>query len=188
MLSADPNNVALDQDNLHRTYGFSQAADAEYANLPPKSRALLEAYARGVNAYASSLDPKSRPPEFQILNYDFRPWTPQDSLVVVKIFFEALSDTWRLDIMRQGLASLPAEKKAALLPVVSPIDVLVVGKDVPAKAAPARSTGAITTPLSPETQKALAHNASIAAEALARVGLYADELAASNNWVISGKR
>jgi penicillin amidase len=188
MLGAGPGNAALDQDKLHRTYGFSQTADAEYAALSPRSQALLQAYARGVNAYASSLDPKSRPPEFQILNYDFRPWIPQDSLVVVKIFFEALSDTWRLDLMRQSLASLPAEKRAALMPVTSPIDVLVVGKDVPAKAAPARTTGSVVAPLSVESQRALAHNASIAADALARVGLYADELAASNNWVISGKR
>jgi penicillin amidase len=187
MLGAGPNNVALDQDKLHRTYGFIQGAEAEYAASSPKSRALLEAYARGVNAYASSLDSKSRPPEFQILNYDFRPWTPQDSIVVVKLFFEALSDTWRLDLMRQGLASLPAEKRAALMPSMSALDVLVVGKDVPARATPAKST-AVAGPLSAEAQQALAHNASIAADALARVGLYADELAASNNWVISGKR
>lgn len=182
-------NIVLDQDKLHRTYGFIQAADAEYANATPKSKALLEAYARGVNAYASSLEAKSRPPEFQLLNYDFRPWTPQDSFAVIKLFFEALSDTWRLDLMRQGLASLPAEKRAALMPVISPIDVLVVGKDVPAKAAPARSTAAtVRDPLSPESIKALAHNASVAANALERVGLYADDLAASNNWVISGAR
>lgn len=188
ILGPGPGNVALEQDKLHRTYGFIQAAEAEYANLSPKSRSVLDAYARGVNAYASSLDAKSRPPEFQILNYDFRPWTPQDSIVVVKLFFEALSDTWRLDLMRQNIASLPREKQAALMPVVSSLDVLVVGKDVPARATPARSTGAVVSPLSAESQKALAHNASIAADALARVGLYADELAASNNWVISGKR
>jgi penicillin amidase len=184
-------NPGLDQDKLHRTYGFTQAAEAEYAAASPRSRALLEAYAGGVNAYASSLDPKSRPPEFQILNYEFRPWTPVDSFAVIKLFFEALSDTWRLDIMRQNLASLPAEKRAALMPSTSSLDVLVVGKDVPAKAAPARSTGdagAVAAPLSPESQRVLAHNASIAADALARVGLYADELAASNNWVVSGSR
>src|SRR5687767_373199 len=188
IMGAGPNNAALDQDKLHRTYGFIQAAEAEYANLSPRSRAVLEAYARGVNAYASSLEAKSRPPEFQILNYDFRPWIPQDSIVVVKLFFEALSDTWRLDLMRQNLASLPREKQAVLMPLVSSLDVIVVGKDVPARATPARSTGAVASPLSPESQKALAHSALIAADALARVGLHADELAASNNWVISGKR
>src|SRR5688572_11004020 len=131
IMGAGPNNAALDQDKLHRTYGFIQAAEAEYANLSPRSRAVLEAYARGVNAYASSLEAKSRPPEFQILNYDFRPWIPQDSIVVVKLFFEALSDTWRLDLMRQNLASLPREKQAVLMPLVSSLDVIVVGKDVP---------------------------------------------------------
>src|SRR6185369_15900359 len=134
VLGAGPNNVALDQDKLHRTYGFAQAADAELAATSPHARMVLEAYARGVNAYAASLDPKSMPPEFQLLQYQFRPWTPSDSLVVVKIFFEALSDTWRLDLMRQALSVLPAEKRAELLPEISPIDVLVVGKDTQSKA------------------------------------------------------
>src|SRR4026209_2496410 len=75
VLGAGPNNVALDQDKLHRTYGFAQAAEAEVAQATPKIAALLEAYARGVNAYASSLDTKSLPAEFQILQYNFRPWT-----------------------------------------------------------------------------------------------------------------
>src|SRR6185436_8665309 len=131
ILGAGPNNVALDQDKLHRTYGFAQEAEAEAAGAPPRTRAMLEAYARGVNAYAASLDPKSMPPEFQILQYSFRPWTPADTCIVVKIFAEALSDTWRLDVMRQAISVLPADKRAELLPEISPIDVLVVGKDTP---------------------------------------------------------
>src|SRR6478672_7569283 len=97
VLGAGPNSVVIDQDKLHRTYGFAQAAEAEVGNASPRTRTMLESYARGVNAYASSLDPKSMPPEFQILQYSFRPWTPADTCVVVKVFFEALSDTWRLD-------------------------------------------------------------------------------------------
>jgi penicillin amidase len=194
ILGAGPNNSVLDQDKLHRTYGFTQAADAEAAQADPKTRALLEAYARGVNTYAASLDPKSLPSEFQILQYSFRPWTPADSFILGKLFFEALSDTWRLDVMRQALSSLPAEKRNALLPEVSPVDVLVVGKDVPAKPAAARaerldpvSPAALAT-VSPAALEELAKNQSVAAAALERVGLYADALAASNNWVVSGKR
>ena len=138
ILGAGPNNIAIEQDKLHRTYGFAQAAEAELAKASPRSRAMLEAYARGVNAYAASLDPKSMPPEFQILQYSFRPWTPADSLVLVKIFFEALSDTWRLDIMRQAMSVLPPEKRAELLPEISSIDVLVVGKDTQSKTKSAR--------------------------------------------------
>jgi len=185
VLGAGPNNSALEQDKLHRTYGFAQVAEAEFANSSPRARAVLEAYARGVNAYAASLDPKAMPPEFQILQYSFRPWTPSDSLVVVKIFFEALSDTWRLDLMRQALSVLPAEKRAELLPEISPIDVLVVGKDTQSRAKTAQVK---PEPLSPATLANLAHNQSIAAAALERIGFHTDALAASNNWVVSGKR
>lgn len=186
VLGAGPNNVAIDQDKLHRTYGFAQASEAEFANASPEARTMLEAYARGVNAYASSLDPKSMPPEFQILQYSFRPWTPADSLVVVKIFAEALSDTWRLDIMRQAMSVLPAEKRAQLLPEISPIDVLVVGKDTQSKAKTAARIK--PEPVSPSALAQLAHNQEIAAAALDRIGFHTDALAASNNWVVSGKR
>jgi penicillin amidase len=188
MLGPGPNNVAVDQDKLHRTYGFAQAAEAEVAQAAPKVRALLEAYASGVNAYAASLDPKSMPSEFQILQYSFRPWTPADSYIIGKIFFEALSDTWRLDIMRQALSSLPAEKRNGLLPEMSPIDVLVVGKDVQAKPATQRTARRSEdfAPLSREALDALAANQAVAASALERIGLHTDALAASNDWVISG--
>jgi len=194
VLGAGPNNLVLDQDKLHRTYGFAQEAEAEVAQAAPKSLAVVEAYARGVNAYAASLDPKSLPPEFQILQYSFRPWTPADSFIIAKIFFEALSDTWRLDLMRQALASLPAEKRDALLPERSPLDVLVVGKDKPASKSSAKSPSlkvasaeaAESAALSSEAFSALARNQTVAAAALARIGFYADALAASNNWVVSG--
>jgi penicillin G amidase len=186
VLGAGPADVALNQDKLHRTYGFAQAAEAEVAQAAPQVRAVLEAYARGVNAYAASLDPKSLPAEFQILQYNFRPWTPADSFIIGKIFFEALSDTWRLDIMRQSLSSLPAEKRNALLPEISPIDVLVVGKD--AKAKPATPRSARFAPLSHDALASLAANQAVATAALERIGLHAESLAASNNWVISGSR
>ena len=186
ILGAGPNNVALDQDKLHRTYGFAQAAEAEAAQADAKTRTLLEAYARGVNAYAASVDPKTMPAEFQILQYSFRPWTPADSFILGKLFFEALSDTWRLDVMRQALQSLPAEKRAALMPERSPIDVLVVGKDT--KAQPASSRIARVEPVSPAALHALARNKAVAVAALERIGLYAEGLAASNNWVVNGTR
>ena len=183
VLGAGPNNIAIEQDKLHRNYGFARAAEAEAAAASPRARALLEAYARGVNAYAASLDPKSMPPEFQILQYSFRPWTPADTCVVVKIFYEALSDTWRLDIMRQAMSVLPAEKRAELLPEISPIDVLVVGKDTPSKP---KSAHIAPGSVSNQTLAKLAYNQQIAAAALARIGFDTDALAASNNWVVSG--
>jgi penicillin amidase len=181
-----PNSPALDQDKLHRTLGFSQVVEAEVAQASPQSRAVLEAYAAGVNAYISTLDQKSLPPEFRILGFTPKPWTPADSLIVIKIFFEALSNTWRLDLMREAMASLPAEKRAALFPEISPIDVVVVGTDSKLRNA---STTAKTSgsPLSPEALSALAQDEAINRAALEQLGFYAEGLAASNNWVVSGK-
>lgn len=188
VVGAGPNNVALDQDKQHRTLGMGQEVDAEVAQASPQTRAVLEAYARGVNAYISSLDAKSLPPEFQILQYKPKPWTPADSLLIGKAFAEALSTTWRLDLMRAALAGLPAEKRGMLMPETSPLDVLVVGKDAKdanKKTASQRSTA--NDSFSRESLLALAKDGEIAAAALARVGLYVEGLAASNNWVVSGK-
>src|SRR5207247_2649298 len=154
----------------------------------PQSRALLEAYSRGVNAYIESLDPKNLPPEFQILQYKPKPWRPADSLIVVKLFFEALSSTWRLDVMREALSNLPTEKRAFLMPETSPLDVLVVGKDTKpftASVSPANESAAF---ISREMLLSLAQHQEIASQSLARVGFYTESFAASNNWVVSGKR
>jgi len=178
-----PNSPALDQDKLHRTLGFGHVVEAELAQATPQSRTVLEAYAAGVNAYIATLEPKTLPPEFRILGYSPKPWTPADSLIVIKIFFEALSNTWRLDLMREAMENLPADKRAALLPETSPIDVLVVGKDTKA---PSKQTARSRSVLSPDALKDLARDDAINRAALEQLGFYAEGLAASNNWVVSG--
>ncbi len=179
---------ALEEDKRRRTFGFAQVADVEAAQASPAARALLEAYARGVNAYIDSPAPGNLPPEFQILQYKPRPWTPSDSLIIVKLFFESLSTTWRLDVMRAALADLPAEKRAALLPETSPLDVLVVGKDTRRNVA---STPVLKRPvdgyISLEALHAISADEKIQTQSLQRIGLHAEALAASNNWVVSGK-
>lgn len=180
-------NATLEEDKRHRTLGFAQAADAEVAQAPPKSRALLEAYAKGVNAYIDSLGPKDFPPEFQLLQYRPRPWTPADSLAVVKLFFESLSNTWRLDVMREALAGLPSEKLSALLPEMSPLDVLVMGKDTKAMTGKPTQGFEVTNGFSPALAEVLMQDEAAQIRSLGRVGLHAEALAASNNWVVSGK-
>ena len=186
---------ALEEDKRHRRFGFAQVAEAEVAQTSPYDRKVLEAYAKGVNAYIDSLDSKSLPPEFQILQYKPRPWTAADSLAIPKLFFETLSTSWRLDVMREALSGLPPEKLAGLLPVKSELDVLVVGSDrKPARAKAARSEttrrgqSGWDAAAAAATMKDMVQDAEIESRSLARVGLYAEALAASNNWVASGKR
>jgi penicillin amidase len=188
ILGAGPNNAALEQDKQHRTLGFAQEIDAELAHASAQSRAMLDAYAQGVNAYLNSLDAKSLPPECQILQYRPSPWTAADSLLPVKLFSETLSSTWRLDLMREALAGVSAEKRAALMPEISPLDVFVVGTDSKKKTSASVNKPADTCGASGELISAVAEDEEVASRALERVGLYAEGLAASNNWVVSGKR
>lgn len=188
VLTAGPNNVALEQDKQHRILGFAQAVEAEWRQASPQSRAVLEAYANGVNAYINSLDQKSLPPEFRILQYQPKPWLPTDSLIAIKLFFEALSNTWRIDLMRAALSVLPEEKRAGLMPEISPIDVVVFGKDTKPANKSSRAQHKSAGVVSHEVLAAAAEAQTISSHALARIGLHAEDLAASNNWVVSGKR
>jgi penicillin amidase len=179
---------ALPQDRLHRTLGFAQAAEMEVAGASKEAREVLDTYARGVNAYIESLDAKSLPPEFQILQYRPRPWTPADSLLIVKLFFEALSSTWETDIMRAALAGLPAEKREALLVETSPLDVLVVGRDVKARTQTSQPTGAKDNADYAGTLRAAGELRETLRASMERLGLSELNREASNNWVVSGRR
>ena len=181
--------AALEEDKRHRLYGFAQVAEAEVAQAAPQARAQLEAYAQGVNAYIGSLDQKSLPPEFRILQLKPRPWTPTDSLLIIKNFAEALNTSWPTDLaMEAGQASLPVDKRGALLLETSPLDVLVVGTDSPRKkastsTAPPDSSGSLNHLTTLQSLAQIENNIALSFE---RLGLYAEDRAASNNWVVSG--
>src|SRR5687768_9991704 len=130
--------AVLTQDQRHRTLGFARIVDATAARMPPHMRSVLEAYARGVNAFIESRTSQNLPPEFLILQYKPQPWRAADSLAIGKLLYEVLSNTWPSDVMRASLANLPQAKREALLPETSPLDVLVVGAG--AKDSPKRTT------------------------------------------------
>lgn len=194
--------LALDEDKRRRTFGYARVAEVAVARMEPHSRSIYEAYAAGVNAFISSLDDKTLPAEFQILRYRPRPWTIVDSVMGNHLFAEALSMTYATDLMRLVLADLPAERRDALLPRMSPLDVLVVGND--ATSIPRRSRHVSTSPTARPDHPAERMNTFPAsvddalrdalrshetlARSLNRIGLGAEENAASNNWVVSGKR
>jgi penicillin amidase len=182
--------AALEEDKRHRIYGFAGISEQMLAKSSAPVRAALMAYARGVNAYINSLDQKSLPPEFQILQYRPRPWTPADSLVIGKILSETLSTSWPTDLMRAFLADLPAEKRDMLLPETSALDVIVVGSDeLKRKASIAPEQLDAANFKIKNRDKALHDLAGIEAtirRSLERIGLYTEDRAASNNWVVTG--
>ena len=117
---------ALEIDKLHRVYGFRRVAEQVCEGASGATRKVLEAYARGVNAFIESC--KILPLEFQVLSYQPRSWTPVDSIALGKLFAENLSFTVDADILRALLSDLPAEKFASLLPETSPLDVMADGE------------------------------------------------------------
>ncbi len=183
--------ITLEEDKRHRIYGFSVVADTLLNRLPAPVRAHLEAYSRGVNSYIDSCDPSTLPPEFGVLKYRPTRWAPSDSLVVGKLMAETLSTSWQWDIMRAGRAGLAPELRQALITNGSRWDVAAAPSDrlerksVSSTAGGARLHGPPTSLEVLETVSAISETSR---RSLSRVGLYAAELAASNNWVVSGRR
>jgi len=176
----------LEEDKRWRKFGFAKIAQDSLQYLSPELRAALDAYTRGVNAYIATLDDRSVPIEFRVLQYLPRQWEPSDTVVIGKILADALSTTWRNDLMRASIASLPKEKVAALTNQVTPYDVVLFGKDAVTNKAVARG-GHQNFDVSGILARA-DEEVELRKRSLERIGFYAEDLAASNNWVISGKR
>lgn len=189
-------SLALEDDKLWRRYGFANVAEENIKHLSPDLRQALERYAAGVNAYIASLTPETMPAEFKILQYSPAPWKPTDTIVVGKILAEALSSTWRQDLQRAAASSLPADKLKDLTNQVTPFDVVLFGKDAPMSNVRSQNSnsrsgifdrGSKVQNPEPETLRTADRIMALRDRSLAEIGLYAEDLAASNNWVISGK-
>jgi len=111
---------ALSTDLFLRTLGLYRQAEAALAGLPAETREVLDAYARGVNAY---LETRSGPlpPEFLLLRHRPEPWTAADSAVWVKVMALDLSMNWNQELLRLRMAShLPAERIVEFFPDLGP--------------------------------------------------------------------
>lgn len=80
---------AVESDTYARTLGWRRVAEQELALVRPETRAALEAYADGVNAYLADRAPREIAVEYTVLNargLDYEPaeWTPVDSLAWLK--------------------------------------------------------------------------------------------------------
>ncbi|MGZ4450149.1 MAG: penicillin acylase family protein, partial [Nocardioides sp.] len=113
---------ALESDEYVRTMGWRRVAERELALLTPDTRAALEAYADGVNAYLDTHSPSQVAVEYTVLNaggLDYRPehWTPVDSLSWLKALAWDLRGNMTDEIDRVlALAHHSAEQVAELYP------------------------------------------------------------------------
>jgi penicillin amidase len=76
-------------DTVIRTLGWREVAEEEWDLLGSESRALLQAYADGVNTYLEGREASELAMEYTVLGLqvevpDIEPWTPVDSLAWLK--------------------------------------------------------------------------------------------------------
>src|SRR6056297_122148 len=76
--------LGMRADRLVRLTGLAQGAEAAWPQLPEDTRAFLQAYADGVNAWLAS-DHYRKPPELIALHVSAEPWKPTDSLGLMRL-------------------------------------------------------------------------------------------------------
>ena len=153
--------VALDRGT--RMLGLYRAAERQYAGLAAPTRAALDAYAAGVNAFIATRR-QAWPPEYYLLRAAPEAWRPADSLVWAKIMDLQLTGNYRGEMLR-----------ARLLRHLSPADLAVLYPAYP-KDAPVT------------LEKARAAYRDVPLDKLAAALPPGGPQAASNNWVLSGAR
>jgi penicillin amidase len=94
--------LTVDTDLYMRTRGSNRAAEKEWESLDDSARAILEAYAQGVNAYIETHRDRL-PLEFTLLGVSPSPWTPVDTLTIGRMFSVILSWNHRLELLRARL-------------------------------------------------------------------------------------
>jgi penicillin amidase len=87
-----------------RELGLPRVAAGGLAELSPREHTLLDAYARGVNAFMESHRGRL-PVEFRLLRYQPQPWREIDSIAVALNLATNLSHTWTTDLMREHVAA-----------------------------------------------------------------------------------
>lgn len=108
--------VTVDTDRYMRTRGSRRAAEKEWESLDDSARAILEAYAQGVNAYIETHQDRL-PLEFTLLGVSPSPWTPVDTLTLGRLFGVILSWNSRLELLRAHLIDQLGTKAAEQLMV-----------------------------------------------------------------------
>lgn len=104
--------ATLSVDRYMRTLGLGAAAAHDAGMLRGQSLEDAQAYAAGVDAAAAS---KPLPLEFRLLGYRPTPWTPTDSISIIKLMAQRLDDQWDLVELRALMQTKIGPKVTASL-------------------------------------------------------------------------
>ncbi|HKV46065.1 MAG TPA: penicillin acylase family protein [bacterium] len=159
--------AGLAQDIYLRRLRLGATAREDYDAVNPSTRAMLEAYAAGVNAFLAAA--RTLPVEFQLLGARPEPWTPWDSIAVFKVRHVEMgpwqAKLWRARLLRH----LGPDLTAKLCPGTQPTPTLIIPPGVPYRGPVPDGLEILTA----------------GAPAIAEVG---DWEGGSNSWALSGRR
>ena len=188
----------VETDRFLRTLGMGRAAALNEHTLDPASRALLQAYADGVNEWIDH-HPGPLPPEFLALRFKPGHWTVRNTIAIGKVMAWDLAD-WNVGLDLQRATNMVGPQLAAdVAPYYPDWGATILGADAdwagkngtpvarpmllnravspspaPADSAAARPASAVPLPRVPPLALALLDGVSTAR--------------ASNSWVIGGAR
>lgn len=173
-LSALVGPRALGVDQESRVHRLRDVAHRAVERTAPRYRALLEAYAEGVNAGLQAL--RAVPPEYLVLRAVPEPWRPEDTILTVLAMFNTLQGRQALFEQTQGAMrdALPEPMFRFLSAYGSEWDTPVVGGVTVRPAVPGPDVF--------DLRKQHAH----AAPRPSRGDADLDAIIGSNNWAVDG--
>jgi penicillin amidase len=179
--------ATLETDRTLRKLGVMRAAQAQWDKLPDYAQNLLQAYARGVNAFHGTAG-QALPPEFHILGTRPGEWTPQDSMGWAIMMALDLGGNWGTEFARlSALQRIDTEQLWQLMPPypgeapATSVDLAKLYRDLGVYRA---ATDGKTAAVEPEAPRVTAW---ADLDTWTR-GLGHLEGIGSNNWVVAGSR
>ena len=157
----------LKTDKYFKTLGFYRASEAEYGNLSPQVKSVVDAYTRGVNAYINTAKFPSF--EYLLLRGKPQPWKPADSLVgallmsyrlnaprAIKPILNDLNKHAGLKMLEQLLPYVPQD--GPTVSSTSKNEALAFSRETADQTAPAPSTNTFREPDFPILMRIRASN------------------------------
>ncbi len=106
--------AAVESDQEARRMNLRQIAEAQEKALKPEERAVMAAFARGINYFIETHRDRL-PLEFTLLRYDPRPWSVQDCMLAGLEMYRALSNSWRGELLKQKMLATGERAKVEYL-------------------------------------------------------------------------
>ena len=178
----------VETDRFLRTIGFRRAALSAWEGLPAETRASVDAYVRGLNAFLATSS--SLPVEFRILRFRPEPFDPVDGILWGKLMAWDLAGNARNEIRRSRfVAAVGPQRAAELLPPVPAVPTILEDEEwqkafpLPAARGEGQGEGA-------ESATALPSSLLFRLDrSFALAGARSPDAAlGSNSWVLAGSR